>query len=120
LSTGQEIKDRINKISKGRPELSLLMVSGCSYLLYKVSEATARTGLRTLVNLNPVMVDGTGMCGACRVTVQGKTRFACVDGPWFDGHSIDWKEYFIRRAAFLRQEEQALAGLEKEFWNKMG
>lgn len=120
FNTGQDIKDKINQIKNGQPEPSLVIVSGCSYLLYKISEITAGSGLRTLVNLNPIMVDGTGMCGACRVTVQGKTRFACVDGPWFDGHSLDWKEYFIRRTAFLQQEAQALTGLEKEFWTKMG
>jgi ferredoxin--NADP+ reductase len=118
FNTGQDIKDKINQIKNDQPELSLVIVSGCSYLLYKISEDTG-SDLRTLVNLNPIMVDGTGMCGACRVTVHGKTRFACVDGPWFDGHSIDWKEYFVRRTAFLQQETQALAALEKEFWTKM-
>jgi ferredoxin--NADP+ reductase len=82
---------------------------GCSYLLFIVSKITRELNLKTMVNLNPIMVDGTGMCGACRVTVNGQTYFACVDGPEFDGHGVDWTEYFNRRKAFLRQEEQALS-----------
>ena len=54
------------------------------------------------------MVDGTGMCGACRVTVGNKTRFACIDGPIFDGHSVDWDELSLRRSAYAREEVQAL------------
>jgi len=119
FSSGQELEDKIRELKSEQSGLSLVMVIGCSYLLFKVSEATARIGLKTLVCLNPIMVDGTGMCGACRVSVDGQTRFACVDGPWFEGHSLDWKEYFIRRKAFLEQEEQALVNLDKEFWKKM-
>ena len=58
--------------------------------------------------LNPIMVDGTGMCGACRVSIGDKTRFACVDGPIFDGHLVDWDELASRRTAYARQEVQAL------------
>ena len=53
---------------------------------------TKEFGLKTWVSMNPIMVDGTGMCGACRVTVGGETKFACVDGPMFDGHLVDWDE----------------------------
>ena len=58
--------------------------------------------------LNPIIVDGTGMCGACRVTVAGQTRFACVDGPFFDAHQVDWEELFRRQAAYLGDEVQAV------------
>ncbi|MDA8144432.1 MAG: sulfide/dihydroorotate dehydrogenase-like FAD/NAD-binding protein, partial [Thermaerobacter sp.] len=70
-----------------------------------VAEATRPAGIRTLVSVNPIMVDGTGMCGACRVTVGGQTRFACVDGPIFDGHAVDFAEA-IRRGRMYRAEEQ--------------
>ncbi|MBC7349205.1 MAG: sulfide/dihydroorotate dehydrogenase-like FAD/NAD-binding protein [Candidatus Aminicenantes bacterium] len=119
LGPAHELRELIRKIKGENPDLSLVLVMGCSYLLFKVSEATADIQLKTLVSLNPIMVDGTGMCGACRVSVGGKTYFACVDGPWFDGHGLDWKEYFNRRKAFLSQEEQALIRLDREFWKKM-
>lgn len=68
-------------------------------------EVTRPLGLRTWVSMNPIMVDGTGMCGACRVSVGGKTKFACVDGPMFDGHEVDWQEAW-RRANTYREEEK--------------
>jgi ferredoxin--NADP+ reductase len=65
-------------------------------------------GVPTTVNLNSIMVDGTGMCGACRVEVGGQTRFACVDGPEFDGHQVDWDLLMTRQRIFLEEERQAL------------
>ena len=65
-------------------------------------------GVPTVVNLNSTMVDGTGMCGACRVVVGGKTRFACVDGPEFDGHEVDWELLLARQRIYLQQERQAV------------
>jgi len=59
--------------------------------------------------LNPIMVDGTGMCGACRVSIDKTTRFACIDGPIFDGHGVDWDELASRRSAYARQEVEALS-----------
>jgi ferredoxin--NADP+ reductase len=64
-------------------------------------------GVPTVVNLNSIMVDGTGMCGACRVVVGGTTRFACVDGPEFDGHQVDWELLLARQRIYLEQERQA-------------
>ncbi len=66
---------------------------------------TKEYGIKTIVSMNPIMIDGTGMCGGCRLTVDGKTKFACVDGPDFDGHKVDFDE-MIRRNATYRQEEQ--------------
>ena len=62
-----------------------------------VSEVTRKYGIKTTVSMNPIMIDGTGMCGGCRLTVGGKTKFACVDGPDFDGHLVDFDEA-IRRS----------------------
>jgi len=114
FSSGKDLSDIILGLRQESPQLARVIVMGCSYLLFTVSEITRSTGLKTLVNLNPIMVDGTGMCGACRVTVHGKTHFACVDGPEFDGHGVDWKEYFSRRKAFFNQEELALANFESK------
>jgi ferredoxin--NADP+ reductase len=114
LSGGKDFSEIILGLSKKSPPLARVIVMGCSYLLFTVSEITRSAGLKTMVNLNPIMVDGTGMCGACRVTVYGKTYFACVNGPEFDGHGVDWKEYFNRRKVFFTQEELALANFERK------
>ena len=70
-----------------------------------VAKLTKEYGIRTVVSMNPVMIDGTGMCGGCRVSVGGETKFACVDGPEFDGHLIDFDEV-IRRTSMYREQEQ--------------
>ena len=87
---------------------------GCTYLMYASSQATRSQGIKTIVSLNPIMVDGTGMCGACRVTVDGKTKFACVDGPDFDGHLVDWDELFTRRKSYFDDEIHSLSDWEKK------
>ena len=76
-------------------------------MMKAVSEVTKEFGVKTIVSLNPIMVDGTGMCGACRVEVGGETRFACVDGPEFDGHQVDWNLAQQRARMFLAQEKIA-------------
>ena len=81
-----------------------IIVNGCTYLMAHTSEVTKDLAIPTVVNLNPIMIDGTGMCGVCRVTVGGKMKFACVDGPEFNGHDIDWKEFLARRKAYMREE----------------
>jgi NAD(P)H-flavin reductase len=77
---------------------------GCTFMLKLVCEATRPFGVKTLVDLCPIIVDATGMCGCCRVQVGGETKFACVDGPFFDGHKVDWDVLGFRAAAYVRQE----------------
>ncbi len=112
-----DCKDYIPKtlkaVMKKESGIQRVVSIGCTYLMYTCSEATKSAGVKTLVSLNPIMVDGTGMCGACRVTVDGKTKFACVDGPDFDGHLVDWEELFIRRKAYFEDEVQSLCHWEK-------
>jgi ferredoxin/flavodoxin---NADP+ reductase len=81
-----------------------IMINGCTSLLHRGSAASRPLGIKTMVSLNPIMIDGTGMCGVCRVTVGSATKFACVDGPDFDGHMVDWDELFQRRKAYLSEE----------------
>ena len=69
-------------------------------MMKAVSSLTREYGVKTIVSLNPIMVDGTGMCGGCRVTVGGEVKFACVDGPEFDGHEVDYDELFARQATY--------------------
>jgi ferredoxin--NADP+ reductase len=77
-------------------------------MMRAVAEMTRPAGLRTTVSLNPVMVDGTGMCGGCRVTVNGETRYACVDGPEFDGHDVDFRELSDRLSTYRPFEQAAM------------
>ena len=77
-------------------------------MMRAVAEVTRPAGIRTVVSLNPIMVDATGMCGACRVTVGGKTKFVCVDGPEFDGHEVDFKELVMRNRAYLKEEKESM------------
>ena len=70
-----------------------------------VSKVTEPYNIKTLVSLNPIMIDGTGMCGGCRVTVGGETKFACVDGPDFDGHKVDYDELMKRNSTYKNLEE---------------
>ena len=78
-------------------------------MMRAVAELTRPAGIRTIVSLNPIMVDGTGMCGGCRVTVAGQMRFACVDGPEFDGHQVDFDELSDRLTTYRGCEREALA-----------
>ena len=76
-------------------------------------DVTRPFGVRTMVSLNSIMVDGTGMCGSCRVTVGGKLKFACVDGPDFDGHQVDFEELMRRQRRFQREEQDSLQRYEE-------
>ena len=87
-------------------ELDLVIAIGPLPMMHAVAELTRQTGVKTLVSMNPIMIDGTGMCGGCRVTVGGETKFACVDGPDFDGHLVDFKEA-MRRNGIYKEEEHA-------------
>lgn len=101
--------------ASGEP-VEKVIANGCNHLLSEVCAATQPLGLPTQVCLNTLMIDGTGMCGVCRVTVGGQMKFACVDGPYFDGHAVDWQELFQRRQSYLREEVQSLrssAGMEE-------
>lgn len=86
---------------------------GPAIMMKFVSLTSQPFGVRTLVSLNSIMVDGTGMCGACRVEVAGKTRFVCVDGPEFDGHQVNWNLLMERQRIYLDEEKRALARFEE-------
>ncbi len=80
---------------------------GCNFMLMMSSEATKPHNIETRVALNALMVDGTGMCGCCRCSVDGKTKYVCVDGPEFDGHKVDWEELFKRGGHYHGDEAMA-------------
>lgn len=91
------------------------VVMGPVVMMKNVCDITKRFGISTIVTLTPIMVDGMGMCGVCRVTVGGETRFACVDGPEFDGHLVDFDQLVKRQRMFLPEER-----LSSLLWEKLG
>jgi ferredoxin--NADP+ reductase len=88
-------------------KLDRVFVFGRVFTMMECSQATKPFEVKTIVGLTPIMVDGTGMCGCCRVSVGGETKFTCVDGPEFDGHLVDWELLIKRKRAYLKEEAQA-------------
>jgi ferredoxin--NADP+ reductase len=88
--------------------VDVVYAAGPVQMMRAVAEVTRPFGVRTIVSLNPIMVDGTGMCGGCRVTVDGVMRFACVEGPEFDGHGVDFDELAERLTTYRSSERQAV------------
>ncbi|MBA7663879.1 Dihydroorotate dehydrogenase B (NAD(+)), electron transfer subunit [subsurface metagenome] len=102
-----KVEDVITEMLEKGVKIDQAFFIGCTQMLERCSEATRPYNIPTKVALNSIMLDGTGMCGACRVSVGGETRFACVDGPEFDGHKVDWKELNQRKSAYTEQETVA-------------
>lgn len=100
------VTDGLEEIIK-REKIDLAVTVGPAIMMKFVALLTKKYNISTLASLNTIMVDGTGMCGACRVTVGGKTRFVCVDGPEFDAHQVDFDEMLNRLNAYKKLEEKA-------------
>jgi ferredoxin--NADP+ reductase len=98
------VTDKLASLIKEGNQYDLVIAIGPAVMMKFVCKVTEEYGIKTVVSLNPIMVDGTGMCGGCRVTVGGETKFACVDGPDFDGHKVDFDE-LISRNMFYREQE---------------
>jgi ferredoxin--NADP+ reductase len=96
--------DRLPEIISSEGPINRIIINGCTFLLKRGSDASRPVGIKTIVSLNPIMIDGTGMCGVCRVTVGSATKFACVDGPDFDGHEVNWAELLQRRRTYMNEE----------------
>ena len=101
------VTDQLADLLKAGEKYDVAIAIGPVPMMRAVSEATRPYGLKTIVSLNPIMVDGTGMCGCCRCKVDGQIKFACVDGPDFDGHKVDFDELMIRTAVYRTQEADA-------------
>ena len=92
----------------GARKVDRVIAIGPAIMMKFCSLTTKPVGVKTIVSLNPIMVDGTGMCGCCRVSVGGETKFACVDGPDFDGHEVDWDLLMSRQRAYLDEEKESV------------
>ncbi len=102
------VTDVLSKLVQDGYKFDLIYAIGPAVMMRAVARVTKQYGIKTIVSLNPIMVDGMGMCGACRVTVGGKTKFACVDGPEFDAHEVDFDELIKRQRMFLAEEKLSL------------
>jgi ferredoxin--NADP+ reductase len=101
-----------------REKVDRVIAIGPAVMMKFCSLTTKPYGIPTIVSLNSIMVDGTGMCGSCRISVEGITKFACVDGPEFDGHKVDWDNIFDRQKLYLIEEKLSLENWEACHCNK--
>ena len=95
-------------IAEGKPQFDRVIAIGPDIMMKFLAEVTRPYGISTIISLDPIMIDGTGMCGGCRVIVGGETKFACVDGPDFDAHQVDF-DSLIKRAALYKEEQDEAA-----------
>ena len=105
------VTDKLKELIEAGNKYDEVIAIGPVVMMKFVSKLTEPYGIKTLVSLNPIMIDGTGMCGGCRVTVDGKIRYACVDGPDFDGHKVDFDELLKRNATYKKQEAEHMCRL---------
>ena len=107
---------KLKELLEAGEQYDVVIAIGPMIMMKFVAETTRPFGVKTIVSMNSIMVDGTGMCGGCRITVGGETKFACVDGPDFDGHQVDFDEA-MRRASIYKPQEQAAIEAHKEHCN---
>jgi ferredoxin--NADP+ reductase len=101
------VTEPLKELLESGEKIDRVVAIGPVVMMKFCSLTTAPSGIKTIVSLNPIMVDGTGMCGCCRVSVGGDTKFACVDGPDFDGHKVDWDLLAARQRIYLDEEKCA-------------
>ena len=107
------VTEPLKELLESGEKVDRVVAIGPVVMMKFCSLTTLPFGVKTIVSLNPIMVDGTGMCGCCRVSVSGETKFACVDGPDFDGHQVDWELLAARQRIYLGEEKCAF-----EEWQK--
>lgn len=101
------VTDALKDLLDSGEKYDIVIAIGPLVMMREVCRITREYNIKTIVSMNPVMIDGTGMCGVCRVTVGGETKFACVDGPDFDGHQVDFDEAIRRNKIFSEEEKQS-------------
>lgn len=108
------VTDMLQKLIDDGIKIDFVLAIGPIPMMKAVSDLTKPHGIKTIVSLNPIMIDGTGMCGGCRVAVGGKVKFACVDGPEFDAHDVDFKNLTDRNRMYQEYEKKSLEKYEHE------
>ncbi len=101
------VTEPLKELLESEPKVDLVIAIGPAIMMKFCAQTTKPFGVKTIVSLNSIMVDGTGMCGCCRVSVGGVTKFTCVDGPDFDGHQVDWDLLLARQRIYLDEEKQS-------------
>jgi len=109
------VTEPLKELLETGEKVDRVVAIGPSVMMKYCAKTTEPFGVKTIVSLNPIMVDGTGMCGCCRVSVGGVTKFACVHGPDFDGHQVDWDLLFARQRIYLDEEKRSV-----EIWQSQG
>ena len=105
------VTDKLKELIEAGNNYDEVIAIGPVIMMKFISKLTKEYGIKTIVSLNPIMIDGTGMCGGCRVTVDGKIKYACVDGPDFDGHKVDFDELMKRNSAYREIESEHICRL---------
>lgn len=116
-SSGKQgfVTDMLDELVKGGKQYDCVFAVGPLAMMKAVCKLTKSLSIPTIVSMNSMMVDGTGMCGCCRVSVGGKTMYACIDGPEFDGHLVDFDEAILRSKTYKEQEQAHLCNLRREY-----
>ena len=109
------VTEPLKELLETGEKIDRVIAIGPSIMMKFCAKTTQPFGIKTIVSLNPIMVDGTGMCGCCRVSVGGVTKFTCVDGPDFDGHQVDWDLLFARQRIYLDEEKRSLEQWQSQF-----
>ena len=105
------VTDKLEELINSGKKFDLVIAIGPVIMMKFICAVTKKYGIKTIVSLNPIMIDGTGMCGCCRVTVGGKIKYACVEGPDFDGHQVDFDELIRRNGAYKEHEKDHVCRL---------
>jgi ferredoxin--NADP+ reductase len=105
---------QLRQLIENGTRIDLVLAIGPIPMMRAVAEMTRKERIRTVVSLNPIMIDGTGMCGGCRVMVDGKSEFACVDGPEFDGHRVDFSVLVQRNSMYRAAEQKSMQDFQRE------
>lgn len=103
------VTDKLRQLIENGTRIDLVVAVGPIVMMKAVSEMTRKENIHTVVSLNPIMIDGTGMCGGCRVLIDGKSEFACVDGPEFDAHKVDFSVLVQRNGMYREAEQRSMA-----------
>jgi len=107
------VTDKLRQLIQNGTRIDLVLAIGPIVMMRAVAELTRKENIRTLVSLNPIMIDGTGMCGGCRVPIDGKSEFACVDGPEFDAHKVNFEVLVQRNSMYRDAEQRSLAEYQR-------
>ena len=108
------VTEPLKELLETAEKVDRVIAIGPSIMMKFCAKTTEPFGVKTIVSLNPIMVDGTGMCGCCRVAVGGVTKFACVDGPDFDGHQVDWDLLLARQRIYLDEEKRSFEQWQRQ------